>query len=138
MKTYKGNITKLKPNQVFVFGSNTEGRHGGGAALVAYELFGANYGQSRGPQGQSWAIVTKDLTKTRHPSISKSTIITQIQVLYGEARITPEKEYFIAYSGTGRNLNYYTPAEMAEMFSDKNIPDNIVFEEEFAKLVKRD
>ena len=30
MKTYKGEATKLKPNQIFVFGSNTEGRHGRG------------------------------------------------------------------------------------------------------------
>jgi hypothetical protein len=34
-KTYSGMITELEPNQVFVFGSNTQGRHGKGAALMA-------------------------------------------------------------------------------------------------------
>lgn len=34
-------ITELKTNEVFVFGSNLEGAHGGGAALLAYRKFGA-------------------------------------------------------------------------------------------------
>ena len=36
-------ISSLKPDEVFVFGSNLQGRHGGGAARVAQmksELFG--------------------------------------------------------------------------------------------------
>jgi len=48
MRTYKGIITKLLSNQVFVFGSNTEGRHGKGAALWAKQNAGAIYGQSKG------------------------------------------------------------------------------------------
>ena len=32
-------ITELKPNEIFVFGSNLEGMHGGGAAQVAMERF---------------------------------------------------------------------------------------------------
>ena len=63
MKVYKGTILKLKPNQIFVFGSNTQGRHGKGAALCAKERFGAIYGQAYGLQGQSYAIVTKELLK---------------------------------------------------------------------------
>lgn len=34
-KTYSGMIQNLAPNQVFVFGSNTQGKHGKGAALTA-------------------------------------------------------------------------------------------------------
>ena len=45
-------VTQLQPHQVFVFGSNTEGRHGKGAALVA-SRFGAEYGNSKGRQAQS-------------------------------------------------------------------------------------
>ena len=37
-------ITQLEPNQIFVFGSNTQGRHGKGAALTAKNKFGAVYG----------------------------------------------------------------------------------------------
>lgn len=50
-KTYKGLITELKPNQIFVFGSNIEGRHGAGAALFAMRKCGAEYGKSWGLQG---------------------------------------------------------------------------------------
>ena len=38
-------ITKLEPNEIFVFGSNLSGMHGGGAAYVAYRKFGAIMGQ---------------------------------------------------------------------------------------------
>ena len=34
-------ITSLKPNEIFVFGSNLAGMHGGGAAHIAHKLFGA-------------------------------------------------------------------------------------------------
>ena len=37
-------ITELKENEIFVFGSNLQGMHGGGAALIAYEKFGAIWG----------------------------------------------------------------------------------------------
>ncbi len=51
-------ITELKPNEIFVFGSNLAGAHGGGAARLAYECFGAVWGQGVGLQGQSYAIPT--------------------------------------------------------------------------------
>lgn len=38
------NISKLKQNEVFVFGSNKAGNHVGGAARVAVEKFGAIMG----------------------------------------------------------------------------------------------
>lgn len=44
---------------VFVFGSNTAGRHGKGAALFARQSRGAIYGQGEGLQGNSYAIPTK-------------------------------------------------------------------------------
>ena len=45
MMNYTPNfITTLAPNEVFVFGSNLQGMHGGGAARVAYNKFGAEWG----------------------------------------------------------------------------------------------
>lgn len=44
---------------VFVFGSNTAGRHGKGAALFARQRRAAIYGQGEGLQGNSYAIPTK-------------------------------------------------------------------------------
>lgn len=49
------NISKLKQNEVFVFGSNKAGNHVGGAARVAVEKFGAIMGHGEGLQGQSYA-----------------------------------------------------------------------------------
>lgn len=140
MKTYKGLITKrsdIPENGIFVFGSNTEGRHGKGAALTARLEFSAKYGNPRGPQGQSYAIVTKDLTSKNHPSIDKSEIEHQIFILFEYAKEKSDNYFYIAYSGKGKNLNGYSPQEMADLFSSWSIPENIVFEEEFAKLLKK-
>ena len=51
-------ITELQPNEIFVFGSNLKGVHGGGAAYIAYRKFGAIMGQGVGLQGQSYGIPT--------------------------------------------------------------------------------
>ena len=53
-------IVQLKPNEVFVFGSNVNGYHGGGAALTALQKFGAIWGQGEGLQGQSYGIPTME------------------------------------------------------------------------------
>ncbi len=51
-------IDSLGPGEVFVFGSNAQGAHGGGAARFAYDRFGAVWGQGEGLQGQSYGIDT--------------------------------------------------------------------------------
>lgn len=134
MKTYTTPITKLEPNQIFVFGANTQGRHGKGSAFWAYKHAGAIRGKGYGTQGQSFGIVTKDLHKMVHPSIESWKIISQINDLYIYARKHPELQFMVAYS-TAPNLNGYTPQEMANMFAHPNMPHNMVFEEEFSKLI---
>jgi hypothetical protein len=133
MKTYKGLINKLEKNQIFVFGANFSGIHGAGSAKAALQ-FGAIYGKL-GYVGQTWSIVTKDLKKYVHPSVSVDVIVAQIKELYIFAENHKELDFMIAYSGSGTNLNGYTPKQMAEMFSQFVIPENIVFEEEFSKLL---
>lgn len=135
-ETYTGLLTHLDENCIFVFGSNTQGRHGKGAALTAVSFFGAIYGKARGRQGQSYAIVTKDLTKNIHPSIPRQVIVDQICILYDYALNHPELKFYIAYNGTGKNLNGYSNEEMADMFSTFEIPSNMVFENMFSKLLK--
>lgn len=57
MKRYtEEQITTLAPNEIFVFGSNIQGYHGGGAARMALNKFGAAWGKGDGLQGQSYAI----------------------------------------------------------------------------------
>ena len=51
-------ITRLEPNEIFVFGSNLAGFHGGGAARIANEHFGAEWGVGVGRTGQCYAIPT--------------------------------------------------------------------------------
>lgn len=52
MRITPGWINNLKENEVFVFGSNLAGAHGGGAARLAYRQFGAEWGVGVGPTGQ--------------------------------------------------------------------------------------
>ena len=61
-------IDKLADNEIFVFGSNTQGAHGGGAAKMAMN-FGAIYGKPFGLQGKTFAIPTVDYTKNGKMSI---------------------------------------------------------------------
>lgn len=58
MRFTPDNIKELAPDEIFVFGSNLAGHHGGGAARVAFDRFGAQWGQGEGVQGQSYAIPT--------------------------------------------------------------------------------
>ena len=51
-------ITSLRQDEIFVFGSNLQGKHCSGAAKIALERFGAIIGVGLGIQGQSYAIPT--------------------------------------------------------------------------------
>lgn len=163
MKTYKGEIVNLKDNQIFIFGSNPQGRHGMGSAKIAVEKFGAIYGQGRGLAGQSYGLVTKNLKpkgdiyyngkKVNYVhewnpdrfetivyetcgerSVSPQQIINNIEDLYTFARRYPSKEFLVGYS-VGKNLNGYTTEEMAAFFSVHPIPENMVFEEGFSEYL---
>ena len=135
-KTYSGFIHYLNDSQIFVFGSNTQGRHGRGAALTARLRFGAIYGKPEGIQGKSFAIITKDLTKNTHPSRTPAQIISQIDKLYEYATLHPNKEFIIAYKCGDNNLNAYSSEDMAKMFASRDIPVNIIFDKLFYELVK--
>ena len=148
-KTYTGFIENLNNNQIFVFGSNTQGRHGSGTAKIALNNYGAIYGQGHGLQGNSYGLVTKNLkkgyydkitNKTYHKtgirSINKDDIQINIKNLYEFADLNKNKEFFIAYTANGTNLNGYSSVEMANMFNSfDNIPINIIFEDKFLDLI---
>ena len=53
-------ISTLEPDEIFVFGSNREGQHWGGAARFAYDHFGAEWGVGEGINGQCYALPTMD------------------------------------------------------------------------------
>ena len=127
------NITSLKPNEIFVFGSNTQGRHGAGAAKTAMK-FGAKYGQSEGLQGQSYAVITKDLTKPRDEqmkSISLDQIGKGLQDMVLFAKANPDKTFLVTKLGS--SLAGYTTEEIAGLFKklEKFIPDNVILPKEY-------
>lgn len=129
---------KLEKNEIFVFGSNTQGRHSLGSALIARKKYGAIYGQAEGLQGQSYSIVTKDLTKKSHPSRTEEQIIEQIKKLYNFATKHRDLKFYVVYTSTAKNLNAYSPKEMAKMFACvKEIPKNIIFECNFNSLIEQ-
>ena len=51
-------VEQLSNCEIFVFGSNLEGMHMGGAARIAHEKFGAEWGVGDGPTGRCYAIPT--------------------------------------------------------------------------------
>lgn len=138
---YSGDIESLNDNEVFVFGANTEWRHGAGAAKKAKE-FGARYGV--GPiTEQTYGLITKNLTpgftdsngkvykKAGERSISKADICANIKELYNHAEQNLDKWFIVAYKLDSRNLNGYTGSEMISFFECCPAPVNIVFHESF-------
>ena len=70
MRVSAKHIDKLEDDEVFVFGSNTEGMHAGGAARMAMN-WGAIYGKAFGLQGKTFAIPTVDYTRSGKMSIDE-------------------------------------------------------------------
>lgn len=118
-------ISSLKSNQVFVFGSNTEGKHGEGAAQQAVK-YGAVMGQARGIMGQSYGIVTKDLSKGVR-SVPLNSIEQEVKYFLAYANSQPNKEFLVTPIGVG--LAGYTVQEIAPMFQD--YPENVILPQEF-------
>lgn len=111
-------ITALQPGEIFVFGSNASGAHGAGAALTAYEKFGAVWGQGNGPQGQSYGIDTMS---------GPDTMAREVARFLEFAGEHPELRFLVTKIGCG--IAGYTPAQVAPLFS--KAPDNVVLPAEF-------
>ena len=86
-------ITELRPDEVFVFGSNLDGRHCGGAALYALRHFGAEMGKGVGMSGQSYAI------PTMHGGIDD--IKPYVNVFIEFAKKNPDKFFYVTRVGCG-------------------------------------
>lgn len=143
-RTYKGQLTSLPNNGIFVFGSNPLGINGnpnkgtGGAALSAYKYFGVKQGEKMdnklSDSGKAYGLTTVNAPKVPK---TDNEIRANILKLYDYARQNPTKDFYIAYTGNANksNLNGRTNRELAELFKGE-IPNNIIFEEEFNLLVR--
>lgn len=122
------NITSLKENEVFVFGSNQDGRHGAGAAKLALTNFGAIYGQPRGIQGQSYAIVTKKLYwKERSSTLEE--IKYEVDLFIEYAKLSPDLVFLVTTIGCA--LAGYVPEEIGPLFHEAVKIKNIKLPVEF-------
>ena len=119
-------ISELKPNEIFVFGSNLAGMHGGGAAWIAYERFGAIMGQGVGLQGQSYAIPTMQG--------GVETIKPYVDEFIAFAKAHPEYKFFVTKIGCG--IAGFRVEEIAPLFYHAIDCENIILPKEFDNIIQ--
>lgn len=104
-------IERLQPNEIFVFGSNLSGHHGGGAALLAMNKWGAIWGQGVGLQGQTYGIPTMQG--------GVETIRPYVDEFIQFANKHPEMTFLVTEIGCG--IAGFTPQEIAPLFAKATI-----------------
>lgn len=118
-------ITELKPDEIFVFGSNLAGAHAGGAAYIAHEKFGAIWGQGVGLQGQSYAIPTmQGGVETIKPYVDEF-------IAFAKAH----KEYIFLVTRIGCGIAGFTSEQIAPLFYHAMDVPNIILPEDFVQIV---
>ena len=118
-------ISALRPDEVFVFGSNIQGLHAGGAARLAYERFGAVMGQGVGLQGRSYAIPTMgDGVDSIRPYVDEF-------IRFADAH--PEMTFLVTRIGCG--IAGYSPKEIAPLFAGALGLPNVFLPADFWKII---
>lgn len=117
-------IEVLGKNEVFVFGSNIKGLHMGGAARVAYNKFGAEWGNGEGLQGQSYSLPTMEGLENTQIAVEK---FTQC------AKNHPELKFFVTPVGCG--IAGYTSKEIGPLFREAAALDNVFLPVSFWKVL---
>lgn len=118
-------ITELNPNEIFVFGSNLAGSHGGGAALLAYNRFGAIWGQGVGLQGQSYGIPTMQG--------GVETIKPYVDEFIEFAKQHPEFKFLVTRIGCG--IAGFRDEEIAPLFNDAIDVENVILPKDFVEVL---
>ena len=119
-------ISALKENEIFVFGSNLGGMHGGGAARAAYNRFGAVWGQGVGLQGQSYAIPTMQG--------GVETIKPYVDEFIKFAQAHPELKFLVTRIGCG--IAGFRDEQIAPLFAAAIDQDNIILPREFVDAIQ--
>ena len=118
-------ITDLTDDEVFVFGSNLAGQHGGGAARIAYEDFGAEWGVGVGLTGQSYAIPTMQG--------GVETIKPYVDDFIAFAKAHQELFFYVTRIGCG--IAGFRDRDIAPLFADAVGVENICLPESFVRLL---
>lgn len=121
------NVTELGQDDVFVFGSNLQGMHGGGAARVAYKKFGAVMGQGVGFQGQSYAIPTMQG--------GVDTIKPYVDQFIDFARECDQNTFWVTRIGCG--IAGFTDEEIAPLFDEAYDLYNVRLPKSFSDIIER-
>ena len=121
-----GMISALKENEIFVFGSNLAGHHGGGAARLAYNRFGAVWGQGVGLQGQAYAIPTMQG--------GVETIKPYVDEFIEFAQTHPELKFFVTRIGCG--IAGFRDEQIAPLFATAIDKENIILPKEFVEAIE--
>jgi hypothetical protein len=104
-------ITQLEPNEIFVFGSNTAGRHGAGAALQAHRQWGAELGVGKGLTGQCYAFPTLN---GRLDQLTWEELAASVIKLYEFCYQNPQLTFLLTKVGCG--LADYPEAYIRALF----------------------
>lgn len=117
-------IAQLKPNEVFVFGSNAQGMHYGGAAAFAVAHFGAVMGNGEGMQGQTYAIPTMEGLDNLRPAVER---------FIEFAKTHTEQTFLVTPIGCG--IAGYKPEDIAPMFAEALPLANVYLPQSFIKVL---
>lgn len=116
---------KLPRDSFFVFGSNLQGSHKGGAARTARKLYGAIQGVGVGLQGQSYAIPTMEGLETMKHYIDQFITI---------AMIMSQCKFYVTRIGCG--IAGYRDEDIAPLFSHAFGMKNIYLPESFVRVLE--
>lgn len=117
-------ITRLAPNEIFVFGSNLQGMHGGGAARIAFDHFGAEWGVGVGRTGRCYAI------PTMHGGLDAIRPYVDEFIMY--AKQNPTLVFLVTRIGCG--IAGFTDKQMAPLFANANDLPNVALPELWRRL----
>ena len=113
-------IAQLGENEIFVFGSNIQGMHGGGAAWYAHNNFGAEWGVGEGLTGRTYALPTMEGEASMTHAVQKFTEC---------ARQHPELTFLVTAVGCG--IAGYSPSEVAPLFKEAEALNNVFLPQVF-------
>jgi hypothetical protein len=113
-------LPECPADSIFVFGSNTAGQHGKGAALWAKRYKGAIDGVGEGLHGMSYAIPTRSYNKGFIETLPLKAVELGVTRFIEFARRQPELRFFVTRVGCG--LAGFRDEQIAPLFKDA--PEN--------------